>query len=159
MDSVRRQEAMWMSCAARDALLRSLLDAAGVSYAPLADTERAEAERQWREVYGQAFGGRCRMRYGSRADYEYAQQAECRWLIVPLSARVEATPVSPYGPIPTGYACEGLPVPLGAACALEFAVAPTDLSWTMLYTHEDHEFGGPYFIRCEWLTALPDEAR
>jgi hypothetical protein len=53
---------------------------------------------------------------------------------------------------------EGGPlVPLGAACDVEFAVSPADLSWTMLHTHEDHALGGPYFIRREWLPDGPGD--
>jgi hypothetical protein len=140
-----------MGGVARDVVLRTLLETAGVLCRPLTEPERAEAERQWRAVYGRAFRGRPRLRHGSRADFEYAQQPAGRWLVVPLSATVPGTSVAPHGLMPTGYECEGAPVPLGSACGLEFAVAPADLSWTMLYTHEDHAFGGPYFIRQEWL--------
>jgi hypothetical protein len=142
----------------RAALLRALLGAAGISCRPLTEPERAEAERQWRAVYGGAFRGRPRLRHGPRADFEYARQPAGRWVVVPLSAEAPGTSVSPRGPAQTGYECEGPPVPLGAACGLEFAVAPADLSWTMLYTHEDHAFGGPYFIRREWLPGGPAEA-
>ena len=144
-----------MNRVARDAALQTTLETAGVLCRPLTEVERAEAERQWRAVYGHAFRGRPRLRHGERADFEYAQQPACRWLVVPLSSGVDGTSVSPRGPAQTGYECEGSPVPLGAVCGIEFAVAPADLSWTMLYTHEDHGFGGPYFIRREWRTYVP----
>jgi hypothetical protein len=134
-----------------------LLDASGVSWQPLSEAERTEAETQWRAVYGQAFRGRARLRQGSRADYEYAQQLAGRWLIVPLTSGVEGTLVSPLGLSLRGYACDGPVVPLGAWCGSEFAVSPADLSWAMLYTHEDHEWGGPYFVRREWLPGQPAE--
>ena len=34
---------------------------------------------------------------------------------------------------------------------VEFFVCPIDFAWCMIHTHEDHAFGGPYFIRAEWL--------
>lgn len=136
---------------AHDGELRSLLDAAGVSWRPLVEAERAEAEAQWRAVYGRAFRGRPRLRQGSRADYEYVHQPAGRWLVVPLTSGVEGTPVSPLGLSLAGYECDGPVVALGALCGSEFAVSPTDLSWAMLYTHEDHALGGPYFVRREWL--------
>ncbi len=51
----------------------------------------------------------------------------------------------------TGYECRGpgeLP-DLSAFCSLEFFVSPVDLSWTMVHTHEDLDYGGPYFVRKE----------
>jgi len=134
-------------------VLASFLDVAGVRHRPLSEPERAEIERQWRAVYGEAFRGRPRLRRGIRAEAEYARQPAGRWLVVPLSAGVAGTPVTPSQRAATGYACEGPPAPLGAACDVEFAVSPADLSWTMLHTHEDHGFGGPYFIRREWIPA------
>jgi len=136
-------------------ILASLLDAAGVTLRPLSEPERAEAERQWRAVYGEAFRGRPRLRHGIRAEAEYARQPAGRWLVAPLSAGVAGTPVAPTGPAATGYECEGPLVPLGAAHAIEFAVFPSDLSWTMLHTHEDHALGGPYFICQAWLPESP----
>lgn len=146
-----------MSGAGRDTLLRALLEAAAVTYRSLPEVERADAERQWRAVYGRAFRDRPRLRHGARADFEYARQPAGRWLVVPLSAEVPGTAVSPCGSVATGYECDGPPVPLGTACAVEFAVAPANLGWTMLYTHEDHALGGPYFVRREWLTSCPAE--
>jgi hypothetical protein len=143
-----------MSC---DAELRSLLDTAGVAWRPLTEAERAEAEAQWRAVYGQAFRGRPRLRQGARADFEYARQPGGRWVVVPLSSAVEGTPVSPPGYTLSGYECDGPVIPLGSLCRAEFVVTPANLSWAMLYTHEDHAWGGPYFIRREWLATCPDE--
>jgi hypothetical protein len=146
-----------MNSVVLDATMRSLLDAGGISYRPLTGSERIKLEQQWRAVYGQAFRGRHRLRQGARADHEYAQEPAGRWLIIPLTSPVAGTAVHPFGAAVTGYECEGPPVPFGSACELEFAVAATDLSWTMLYTHEDHSLHGPYFVRREWLTGDPAE--
>lgn len=135
----------------RDAELRELLDSAGVAWRLLTGEERAEAESQWRAVFGRAFRGRPRLRQGARADFECARQPAGRWLVVPLTSGVEGTSVSPPGPALGGYECEGPVVGLGLLCGAEFAVSPADLSWAMLYTHEDHALGGPYFVRREWV--------
>lgn len=138
----------WLS--EENARLKARLEDAGVLRRTLTEQQRNEAEQQWRAVYGSAFRGRPRLRQGLKADFEYSKQPPCRWLVVPLSSEVEGTSVNPLGNLETGYECEGPLVPLGVY-NIEFAVAPTDLSWTMLYTHEDHALGGPYFIRLEWL--------
>ncbi len=138
-----------MSLRTTDNRARVLLEAAGVLVRVLSEEERQEAEQQWREVYGKAFRGR--VRHGFRADFEYSLQPSCRWLMVPLSSGVEGASVSPLARDAEGCECEGPVVPLGVANDVEFAVAPADLSWTMLYTHEDHDLGGPYFVRREWV--------
>jgi hypothetical protein len=146
-----------MADRSRDGELRDLLDAAGVIWRPLAEAERAEAEAHWRSVYGNAFRGRPQMRHGARADTEYSQQAHCRWLVVPLTSGVKGTPAHPRTAVLSGHECEGPVVPLGGLCNAEFAVTPVDLSWAMLYTHEDHACGGPYFIRREWMSAHAEQ--
>ena len=134
-----------------DTRLSDLLESAGVLKRVLTEEERQEAEQQWREVYGDVFR-RGRVRQGSKADYEYSRQPPCRWLAVPLTSEVPGTSLAPAARTAIGCECEGPLVPLGAVHHVEFAVAPVDLSWTMLYTHEDHDLGGPYFIRREWLS-------
>jgi hypothetical protein len=49
------------------------------------------------------------------------------------------------------YECRGPLVPLGEFHQAEFFVGPPDFGWTMVHTHEDHDLGGPYFVRAEWL--------
>ena len=49
------------------------------------------------------------------------------------------------------YACHGSPVPLGEFCDAEFFVSPIGFDWTLVHTHEDYAFDGPYFMRREWL--------
>lgn len=49
------------------------------------------------------------------------------------------------------FECRGCLVPMGEFCNSEFFISPLDFDWTMVHTHEDHGFGGPYFIRRAWL--------
>jgi hypothetical protein len=50
-----------------------------------------------------------------------------------------------------GYACCGKLLALGTFHTAEFFVCPPDFAWSMVHTHEDHAFAGPYFIRAEWI--------
>lgn len=42
---------------------------------------------------------------------------------------------------------------------LEFALFPDSYSWTLVHTHEDDAFGGPYFIRTEDLQTPNHDAK
>jgi hypothetical protein len=71
--------------------------------------------------------------------------------IVPFSAKVDGLPVHVVGRAIDAYDCSGPLVPLQVFHNAEFFVCPSDLSWTMVHTHEDHALGGPYFLRAEWV--------
>lgn len=111
-----------------------------------------ETEQRWREVYGNAFTGRPRLREGVKAETEYSQTNCSRYYIIPFSANVDGTPIQVRGPRRAGFVCRGALVPLGLFHTTEFFISPLDLQWTMVHTHEDHAFGGPYFVRMEWIS-------
>lgn len=134
-----------------DESLEEALSRAGVDWNRLSDLERVEAEAAWRRVYGRAFLGRPRLRHGAKADYEYRCQPCAHYLIVPFSAAVPGLPVHRGGQTLAAYGCRGPLIALGAFCNAEFFICPTDLSWSMIHTHEDHVLGGPYFIRADWI--------
>ncbi len=136
----------------------------GVDWTVLGESAEFVAEDAWRAVYGDAFrvravgrhsprgagfGPRCRA--GAKADYEYEQEPCSHYLIVPFSAPVAGLPVHPLGPRLSAHECRGPLVAMGAFHDLEFFVTPPDFTWSMIYTHEDHAWGGPYFIRRDWL--------
>jgi hypothetical protein len=131
--------------------LQDYLSRAGVRWDRLLDRERVEAEVAWRQVYGYAFQGRPRLRHGAKAEHEYRSQACDHYLVVPFSAGVPGLPVHLCGQAIAAYECRGPLVALGAFCAAEFFICPPDLTWAMVHTHEDHGFGGPYFIRADWI--------
>ncbi|HVS34399.1 MAG TPA: hypothetical protein VMS17_02390 [Gemmataceae bacterium] len=112
-----------------------------------------DAENRWRKLYGQALQGRprIRLRVGAKAEYEYQQQLCTHYLIVPFTADVAGLPVHVLGRRLGAYECHGPLAPLDAFCDVELFVCPTDFAWSMVYTHEDYAWGGPYFIRAEWL--------
>lgn len=131
--------------------MRDELGRAGVEWDRLLDPGRVEVEAAWRRVYGRAFRGRPRLRHGAKAEYEYRCQKCDHYLIVPFSAGVSGLPVSVHGRAIAAYECRGSLISLGAFCNAEFFISPPDLSWSMIYTHEDYAFGGPYFIRADWI--------
>jgi hypothetical protein len=50
-----------------------------------------------------------------------------------------------------GYECRSGLVSLARFHTIEFFVSPDDFQWTMGHTHEDHGFGGPYFLDRDWI--------
>lgn len=72
-------------------------------------------------------------------------------MIVPFSAGVPRVAMGVYRQAIAAYECRGPLIALGAFCNAEFFICPRDLSWSMIHTHEDHAFGGPYFIRADWI--------
>ncbi|HBE71640.1 MAG TPA: hypothetical protein DDW52_26150 [Planctomycetaceae bacterium] len=48
-------------------------------------------------------------------------------------------------------AATGMPVDLSPFCNLEFALTTESYEWTLVHTHEDWAFGGPYFV---WATDI-----
>ncbi len=137
--------------AARDVELQAYLSQSGVEWDRLDGTARRAAEETWREVYGHAFRGRARLRHGAKADHEYQCEPCTHYLIVPFSAEVAGIPMHVLGRGLDASECRGPLVPLATFCDVEFFVCPTDFAWAMIHTHEDHAFGGPYFVRAEWL--------
>ncbi len=113
--------------------------------------ETVAVERRWREVYGQVFSGRPRLRQGVKAESAYDEMACLHYWIIPFSSKLMGTAVRPYGPRRVGYECRGGLAPLGSFHTIEFFVSPDGFQWTMVHTHEDHAFGGPYFLDRDWM--------
>jgi hypothetical protein len=112
----------------------------------------AAAELAWREIYGEAFVGRPRARQGFKAEHAYKQETCLHFLVIPFTSKITGLPAHALGTRQIAYECRGTLVPLGSFHNVEFFVSPVDFSWTMVHTHEDHGYGGPYFIRRDWLS-------
>ena len=83
---------------------------------------------------------------------EYASLDRGEYLIVPFLSKVTGLPIDSKPKLTIeGYACNGEALPLGRFFVAEFFVSPPDFEWTMIHTHEDHGYGGPYFVRAEWI--------
>ncbi len=127
-------------------------DQSGVARTRLSEEAHRAAEEAWRASDGRAFAkGRPRCRHRFRAEFEYEREACDHYLIVPFTSDVPGTPVHVLGRQSDAYECRGPLVPLGRLHGVEFFVSPPDFVWTTVHTHEDHAFGGPYFVRAEWL--------
>jgi hypothetical protein len=131
--------------------LRQYLADSGIEHRVLGEPEQLAAEVEWRSIFGTAFLGRPRLRRTAKAEYEYLQQPCTHYRIVPFTSGVLGTSVHVYRSTISGYECNGALIPLGAICEAEFFVSPLDFEWTMVHTHEDYAFDGPYFVRREWL--------
>jgi hypothetical protein len=131
--------------------LQDFLTKSGVEWYVLDEPGRIDAWERWRSLYGLAFRGRPRLRHGVKAEHEFGQIACDDYVILPICAKIDGLPMGQPGHPIHAYQCRGPLVPLGAFCVLEFCVSPPDLGWTMVHTHEDHGYGGPYFLRREWI--------
>jgi len=131
--------------------LQAYLTASSIEWRVLDRTAQQLAEAEWRQIFGQAFIGRARMRIGAKALSEYLDQPCTRFLIVPFSQDVIGTPMHVRSQRIAAYECTGKLVPLGQFCDVEFSISPGAYEWTMVHTHEDYAIDGPYFIRREWL--------
>lgn len=130
------------------------LTQAGIQWTPLGLSETLEAEQAWRRIFGDAFARYPRMKEGSKADYAYSLEKCKGFLIVPFTSNVRGLTISVvHRHLPLeGYRCSGSLIPLGEFSNIEFCVCPDDYSWTMIYTHEDHDLGGPFYTRSEWIS-------
>lgn len=137
-----------------DEAVQEYLSQAGIAWDPLAEVARGAIEAAWRRMYGQAFRGRPRLKHGARAEHEYLCQACDHFFIIPFSAGVAGLPLHVRNRTIAAYECRGPLIALGEFSDAEFFIAPPDLMWTMIHTHEDHAFGGPYFMRADWVTGF-----
>ena len=63
-----------------------------------------------------------------------------------LSSRITAFPISTNNRPCVAFRYAGQKLDLSDYHELEFAVFPETYRWTLVHTHEDYAFGGPYFI-------------
>lgn len=110
---------------------------------------------EWDDLFGD-ISHWLRQKRGGKAQYEYSQQAARTFRIVPfLGARAGCYSIGKKRQYMAAYECHGegnLP-DLSAFAPIDFFVAPADFDWTMIYTHEDESYGGPHFLRKDWLGA------
>jgi hypothetical protein len=134
--------------------LQQYLTKCTIHWTALDNAAHGSAEAEWRSIYGQPRAGQNRWRTGAKAAYEFSLEPCARFLIVPFTANVRGFPISVYRRSMQAYECHGTLVPLGDFNDAEFFVCPLDFAWTMVYTHEDYAFGGPWFIRREWIVSV-----
>jgi len=110
---------------------------------------------EWESIYGKVWKLGLRYKHQGKALDEYSRRSAEEFFIVPfLGDHAGPTSLGRSGRQRTaGYECHGsgeLP-DLSGFSNLDFFVAPPDFGWTMLHTHEDYEFGGPYFVERDLL--------
>jgi hypothetical protein len=144
-----------------DLKLQQFLTQVGVAWRPLPREQHILLSNEWEGLYGHCFGHGIRYREGARAQFEYSQQCTQTFMIVPFLGKYGGPhSINKRGARKAAYECHGdgtLP-DMSAFAETDFFIVPSDLSWTMIHTHEDYALGGPYFLRKDWL-AHPNERR
>ncbi len=128
-----------------DAFLSYLADC-GVSMTERTRQESFAITKHWTSTFATSSHERVEM-YGSRAVAEWLATSEDDLVLLFLSSRITAFPISQNTRPCSAYAYRGPVVDLSPYHDLEFAVFPERLNWTLIHTHEDGASGGPYFIR------------
>ncbi len=141
----------------RDVELLQSFFTAGIRFRQLDSKEHQQQESAWRKIYGHSFVPRLRHRHGAKAVDEFLREAPGQWLLVPFLSGVHGIPVQAHRQTLSAFECAGPPLELGDFCGSEFFISPPDFSWTLVRTHEDFAFGGPYFLRREWLSDAGEE--
>ena len=90
-------------------------------------------------------------KHGSKAVGEWLGSDDEDLILLLLSSRITAFPISTNSRPCSAFKYSGQKIDLSEYHQLEFAVFPESYSWTLVHTHEDGAFGGPYFIRAEDL--------
>ena len=127
--------------------------------------ERRDAFQRWRETYAsglhamtgswqyQGFDWHLfsfeyvRALSGHRAVEEYRSQRPTEFLVMPECETKAAVRI------------EGGELPDLRTILDDFHVWPTNLEWTMAFTHEESIGFGPYFSRREWIVESPQPKR
>jgi hypothetical protein len=136
--------------------LQDYLTEQGITWDVVSDVRHWSLEAKWQSIYGDVWRLGMRHKQGQKAQGHYAAQVASEFLIVPFLGDVAGPhSIGDHGPVAAAYQCRGdgrLPDLSQFTPSVDFFVIPPDFNWTMVHTHEDHEFGGPYFIQAEWLT-------
>jgi len=147
---------MGTSSAARDPELEKFFAEQGVAFEALPYAEHAKLERAWNDIYADVWRLGLRYKSGFRAERAYGVHGGLFVLVPFLGDRAGPHGVGAAMPRTVAYRCKAPNVlpDFTQFAPLDFFVSPPDLSWTMLYSHEDAAFGcsaGPYYIERDSL--------
>ena len=120
----------------------------GVSLMELSRPESFAITKQWTSVFATQ-SDRLRETQGLKAIGNWLSATNVDLMLLFLSSRITAFPISENSRPCTAHRYSGPIIDLSAYHELEFAVFPESYEWTLIHTHEDGAFGGPYFIRNE----------
>ncbi len=139
-----------------DEKLEQFLTQCGLAWQLIPSQQHISLSNEWETLYGNCFVHGNRNKEGARAQYEYSQQFAETFMIVPFLGNVGGPhSINKRCARKAAYECLGhgaLP-DLSAFAETDFFVVPADMSWTMIHTHEDYAWGGPYFVRKEWMAS------
>ena len=110
--------------------------------------------KHWTSVFAQTSSG-VSLKLGSKAVSEWLGTDDEDLILLFLSSRITAFPISTNSRPCLAFKYSGHKIDLSEYHQLEFAVFPESYDWTLVHTHEDFAFGGPYFVRAEDLHATP----
>jgi hypothetical protein len=133
--------------------LEDYLKQHGVAWAVIPASRHAALENDWHSSYGKVWDLGLRYKHGVRAQAEYAQQTTKAFVIIPFLGDSAGPHSIGKRTRTAAYEClasSDLP-DLSEFANMDFFISPPDLSWTMLHTHEDQGFGGPYFVQRKLL--------
>ncbi|MEZ6134352.1 MAG: hypothetical protein R3C53_05510 [Pirellulaceae bacterium] len=101
--------------------------------------------KRWTAVFA-AQSGNLRETQGPKAVEKWLASRDDRLILLFLSRRITAFPISENQRPCTAQRYSGPVTDLSGYNVLEFAVFPESYDWTLIHTHEDGPLGGPYFI-------------
>ncbi len=142
-----------------DGDIEELLDAAGIAVRPLGRaTTRAQAQL-WRQTF-LALVPRDERRRASGTEWGFLstrrmhafEREEAYSAYRDQPDRVFFVLVEGFS---SGYRCSGRPLPDLNNSATDYYVFPKDMSWTMVFTHEQDWGAGPYFCTKEMAASSP----
>jgi hypothetical protein len=145
---------------ATDETLERFLTQSGLAWSVIPWERHVSLNNEWEDLYGDVRHW-LRHKQGAKAQFEYCHQAAELWIVVPFLGDVAGPhSINKPGPRQAAYEChgDGTLADLSAFADTDFFIVPDDFSWTMVHTHEDYDWGGPYFIRKDWL-GLPTRTR
>lgn len=132
------------------------LDRCGTRGAPITRQQRGESTQRWREVYARALHGAAgRWKHGQ---FEWHVFSFKHTRALSGGKALEAYQIEKPGRLVVVPEDQGVPaydmvvnaLPYFTSIYGDVYVWPSDLSWTMAFTHEENDGVGPYFSRREW---------
>lgn len=109
-------------------------------------------QKRWTSVFG-GFKNGTPHKHGSRAIDQFLAEPAQSLILLFLSSRITAFPISTNHRPCAAYSYTGKPVDVSNFHELEFAVFPESYAWTLVHTHEDWSLGGPYLVRADDVAA------
>ena len=120
----------------------------GVTLTELSRQESFAITKRWTSVFASQSDS-LHETQGWKAINKWMSATDADLILLFLSARITAFPISENSRPCTAHRYRGPIIDLSAFNELEFAVFPESFQWTLIHTHEDGALGGPYFIRAE----------